>query len=120
MRRKFWFMEREVKKLLFDISVSAKNINDFLGEKKYYEEYKNNTLVRRAIERELEIIGEAINRLLKIKPDIEIKVARKIVNFRNRISHGYDSIDDETVWGIIINHLPILQQDVESLLNEDK
>jgi uncharacterized protein with HEPN domain len=113
-------MEREVKKLLFDISVSVKNINEFLGEKKYYEEYKKNTLVRRAIERELEIIGEAIHRLLKINPDIEITTARKIVNFRNRISHGYDSVDDETVWGIIINHLPLLQKEVESLLKDDK
>src|ERR1035437_7997712 len=79
-------MEREVKKLLFDILESTRNIDTFLGEKKYYEEYKNNTLVRRAIERELEIIGEAIHRLLKINPDIDIKKARKIVNFRNRIS----------------------------------
>jgi uncharacterized protein with HEPN domain len=111
-------MEREVKKLLFDILESTRNIDTFLGEKKYYEEYKNNTLVRRAIERELEIIGEAIHRLLKINPDIDIKKARKIVNFRNRISHGYDSVDDETVWGIIINHLPDLQKEAEALLND--
>jgi len=75
-------------------------------------------LVRRAVERELEIIGEAMKRLLEIDPDVKISEKRNIVNFRNRISHSYDSIDEETVWGIIINHLPKLKTEVDNLLNE--
>ncbi len=75
-------------------------------------------MVRRAVERELEIIGEAMKRLLEIDPDVKISEKRNIVNFRNRISHSYDSIDEETVWGIIINHLPKLKTEVDNLLNE--
>jgi uncharacterized protein with HEPN domain len=59
--------------------------------------YQKNLTVKRAIERELEIIGEAINRILKEKPDFKIQNARKIVDLRNFIIHGYDSIDDETI-----------------------
>ena len=111
-------MKREVKKLLFDISVSIQEIGNYLGEKKIFGEYTNNKLIRRAVERELEIIGEAMKRLLEIEPDVNITEKRNIVNFRNRISHAYDSIDDETVWGIIINHLPKLKIEVDNLLNE--
>jgi len=112
-------MERKIKKLLLDILISVKEIDNYLGAKKFYAEYKKNKLIRRAIEREMEIIGEAMNRLLQLKPDINITEARHIVNFRNRISHGYDSIDDETVWSIIINHLPNLKSEAETLLNEN-
>jgi uncharacterized protein with HEPN domain len=112
-------MKREVNKLLFDISVSVNEIGTYLGEKKIFSEYKKNKLVRRAVERELEIIGEAMKRLLEIEPEIKITDKRKIVSFRNRISHGYDSIDEETVWGIIINYLPVLQIEVDNLLDEN-
>ena len=59
-----------------------------------------------------------MKRLLEIDPDVKISEKRNIVNFRNRISHSYDSIDEETVWGIIINHLPKLKTEVDNLLNE--
>jgi uncharacterized protein with HEPN domain len=56
----------------------------------------------------LEIISEAVNRILKIEPDLKLSNSRKIVNAPNRIIHGYDTITVEVIWGIIINHLPLL------------
>jgi uncharacterized protein with HEPN domain len=72
---------------------------------------------KRAVERNIEIIGEAMNRILKENSEIEISNSRKIVAVRNRIIHGYDSVSDDLVWGIIINQLPILKVEVEQLLS---
>jgi uncharacterized protein with HEPN domain len=63
-------------------------------------------------------LGEAMSRILKEYNEIEISNSRKIVDVRNRIIHGYDSVSDEVIWGIIIRNLPILQKEVEILLNE--
>ena len=109
-------MERQLNKLLHDIHESIFSIDNFIGEKKIFQEYQTNKMVKRAVERELEIIGEAMNRLLSIEPNISITDPRRIVNFRNRIAHGYDSVDDSMVWGIIINHLPKLKSEVNLLL----
>ena len=67
---------------------------------------------KRAFERNIEIIGEAMSRLLKENPLIEISNSRKIVDARNKIIHGYDEISDDVIWGIVINHLPLLKQEV--------
>ena len=74
--------------------------------------------MRRSIERELEIIGEAVSKILRIDPDIAINNARKIVSLRNQVIHSYDDVDNETAWGIIINHLPKLKENVDKLLEE--
>jgi len=66
----------------------------------------------------LEIIGEAMNRILKEDPDFLIEDARRIVGLRNQIIHGYDSISDENIWGVVINHLPNLKTEVENLIKE--
>jgi len=68
------------------------------------------------VERELEIIGEAINRILKIDETIVISNARQIVNLRNKIIHAYDNIDDALIWSIIVNHLPELHKEVNAIL----
>jgi uncharacterized protein with HEPN domain len=72
--------------------------------------------LRRSVERELEIIGEAMNRILKVDPAFEVSNARKIVDLRNRVIHAYDSINDGIIWGIVINHLPPLKVEIEKLL----
>lgn len=64
------------------------------------------------------IIGEAMNRLLKLQPDLAISHARKIANTRNYVIHGYDSLRNEILWAIVINDLPILLQEVEQLLSQ--
>ena len=69
-----------------------------------------------ALVRLIEIIGEALNRILKVSPDIAISDSRKIVDTRNRIIHGYDSITPDILWLIIKRSLPILRNEVSELL----
>lgn len=75
-------------------------------------------MLRRAIERELEIIGEAMNRIEKLDSTIEISGKRQIISMRNRVIHGYDKIDNEIIWGTIIRHLPTLKTEVMKLLEK--
>ncbi len=105
-------------KLLFDILESVKNIEEYLGEKRIFEEYDSNPMLQDAVERNLEIIGEAVNKILIIKPDIEISNSRRIVDVRNKIIHGYDEIENTQIWEIIIKHLPTLKKEVENLLGK--
>lgn len=83
-----------------------------------FEIYQNDLRTKRAVERNIEIIGEAMSRILKENSEIEISNSRKIVDVRNRIIHGYDSVSDGVIWGILIRNLPVLQNEVEILLNE--
>jgi uncharacterized protein with HEPN domain len=111
-------MPHRIEKYLYDIKESIDSIEEYLGDKRDFFEYQKNKLLRRGIERELEIIGEAINRILKINPDIEISEARRIVDLRNWVIHGYDKVDDVIIWGIISRDIPKLKEQVERLLEE--
>ncbi len=112
-------MDIEIKTWLFDILNSVNEIESyFIGKPKLFSEYQNDLKTKRAIERNIEIIGEAMNRILLKNQAIELTNSRKIVDTRNRIIHGYDSISDDMIWSIVINHLPILKKEVEILLNE--
>ncbi len=62
--------------------------------------------------------GEATNRILKVHPDIAITNACKIVDARNYIIHGYDSLSPDILWSIVVNHLPLWEEEIEGLLNE--
>jgi len=75
-----------------------------------------NKMLRRAVEREFEIIGEAMSRIEKLDSTIEISSKRQIISMRNRVIHGYDKIDNEIVWGTIIRHLPNLKTEIDNLL----
>jgi len=106
-------------KLLYDVKLAIEDIESyFQAESKTYENYKKNSLLKRAIERNLEIIGEAINRILKEDPLFPIENALRIVGLRNQIIHGYDSVSDENIWGIVTVHLPKLKADIDSMINE--
>jgi len=109
---------RHQKKLLSDVLQAIEEIELFLGEKRNFDSYTNDLLVKKAVERELEIIGEAMSRLLHLKEDIRISDTRKVVNLRNRIIHGYDRVVDEVIWGVLTRHLAKLKKEVETLLNE--
>ena len=109
-------MQLEIQKYLYDIQLSINSINEYLGEKRDFTTYQNNKLLRRGIERELEIIGEAANRIFKIDPAINIDNVRKIIDLRNWVIHGYDKIDDVIIWGIISRQLPLLKNQVDELL----
>lgn len=95
-------------------------INEFLPEKKDFAQFQNDTKTKRAIERNIEIIGEAVNRILKADPKFPITNARKIVDTRNRISHGYDSVSDDIIWTIVIREIPKLHIEVSRLLKAQK
>jgi uncharacterized protein with HEPN domain len=111
-------MNERVLKCLYDIKSAIEEIDSFLESKPAdFENYKNDTLLKRAIERNLEIIGEAINRILREDPDFQIENAKRIVGLRNQIIHGYDAVSDESIWGIIVNHLPPLRKEIEKLIN---
>lgn len=112
-------MQLEIKKILYDINESIDSINQYLKDKRDFSIYQNDKLLRRGIEQELEIIGEAINRLLKIDPTLKIDNARKIVDLGNWVIHGYDKIDDVVIWGIVSKQIPLLKKQVEELLSSD-
>jgi len=112
-------MKREIKKYLFDIKTSIDSIFDYLGETKDFFEYQENKLLRRGIEREIEIIGEATNKILKLDSTVRIENARQIVDTRNWVIHGYDKVDDVVIWGIVSNHLPKLKIEIEDLLDKE-
>jgi uncharacterized protein with HEPN domain len=111
-------MDEEIKKYLFDIKTSIESIHEYLGDKKDFDWFCAQKVVRRAVEREFEIIGEALNRILKIENTISITNARKIVNLRNYIIHAYDNVVNEILWGIIIKHIPVLEVEVTNLLTK--
>ena len=109
-------MKLEIRKFLYDIKESIESIENFLGEKRDFNIYMADKMLRRAIEREFEIIGEAMNRIEKIDSTIDISSKKQIINMRNRVIHGYDKIDNEVIWGTIVRHLPKLKQEIEILL----
>ena len=112
-------MNEKVLKCLYDIKLAIEETDSFFtNRKKSYELYKEDILLRRAIERNLEIIGEAMSRILKEDPEFQIENARRIIGLRNQIIHGYDSISDENIWGILVTHLPKLKSEIENKIKE--
>lgn len=108
-------MDNRIKQYLFDIEQSIEDIELFMRAVNSFEEYEKDKLVKRAVEREIEIIGEAMNRILKIDESIKISNALQIVRTRNRIIHGYDDVDDVVIYGIVKKHLPVLKQEISEL-----
>lgn len=112
-------MDIEIKAWLFDILNAIMEIDVFFADiPKEFSSYQNDIRTKRAVERNIEIIGEALSRIIAKDATIEITHARKIVDTRNRIIHGYDSVSDEIIWGIVMKHLPILQKEVQALSGE--
>ena len=109
-------MEKEIKVWLTDIKQAISEINQFVPDKKIFHIFQKDIMAKRAIERNIEIIGEAMNRILNQNPNIEITNSRKIVDTRNRISHGYDSVSDDIIWAIVIRDIPKLQIEIDDLL----
>lgn len=113
-------MERAIKKSLEDILTVINEIESFFedGEKRF-DVYMASACLRRAIQMDISIIGEATNRILKLNPAIEISSSKRIVSARNYMIHGYDSLNHEIIWGIVVKHIPILKKEVERLLEAD-
>lgn len=88
--------------------VKSKASNDFTV-------FKSDIILQRAIERDLEIIGEAVRHILEIEPSIKITSAKNIIGLRNIIVHAYDSVEPEMIWGIIQNNIPKLSDELVGL-----
>lgn len=112
-------MRPEAKKLLEDIRRAAELISSFV-QGKGFEDYAADPMLRSAVERQFEIIGEALNRLSRTDQATaeHITYTSRIIAFRNILIHGYDLVDYEVVWDVIETHLPVLQEEVQSLLAE--
>ena len=112
-------MDDVINKHLHDILDAVNEVESFFGDRpKYFEEFCDDLCLRRAVERDIEIIGEAMSRILKVDRDIAITNSRKIVDARNYIIHGYDSLSADILWSIVINHLPKLKEEVRTLLEQ--
>jgi uncharacterized protein with HEPN domain len=106
----------EIQIWLEDIKQAIDEVEGFLPEKRVFSEFKKDLKTRKAIERNIEIIGEAVNRILNVNTAIKITNARKIVDTRNRIIHGYDTVSEDIIWAIVLNDLPKLRQEVIALM----
>jgi uncharacterized protein with HEPN domain len=109
-------MQHEAEKYLFDILSAARDILEFVGNMSF-DEYHANKLVKAAVERKFEIIGEALNRISRHSPATAdaIQDYAKIIAFRNIVIHGYDVVSDPIVWDVVQNKLPLLIADVEQI-----
>ena len=111
----------EARKYLFDIKQACGLLLQFT-DGRTFDDYEKDPLLRSAVERQFEIIGEALGRALQVEPDLadEVTDSGRIIAFRNRLIHGYASISDAVVWGVIESNLPTLHREVEALLGEDE
>jgi len=108
-------MDKEVNVWLADIEQAILEINQFLPDQEDFDAFQKDLKTKRAIERNIEIIGEAMNRILKAIPDFPISTARKIIDTRNRIIHGYDDVSDQIIWTIVVEYLSELQREIENI-----
>lgn len=114
-------MDERILKWIFDIKIAIEEIDSyFKDQEKDFFKYRENIMLKRAIERNLEIIGEAMNRILKRDSSFESKIsnAKAIISLRNQVIHAYDNISDENIWSILINYLPRLKLEVNQLIDK--
>ena len=111
-------MNDDTRKNLIDILQAAEEIQDFICGMDF-KEYQNNLVTKRAVERDFEIIGEALNRIKLADDKVleNISEHHRIIGFRNILIHGYDIVDESIVWQATVNHLPILVKEIKELLD---
>lgn len=116
-------MDERILKWLFDIKLAIEEIDTYFEKtNKNFYEYQQNIMLKRAVERDLEIIGEAVNRIITRDDNYSnhISNAKVIIGLRNQVIHAYDNISDENIWSVLINPLPKLKDDVAKLILENK
>lgn len=108
-------MTEKSKKYISDILRSIDLIEKFTIDVVDFNQYQIDLKTQSAVERQLVIIGESLNKLKKVNENLTIENAKQIIGFRNRLVHAYDSIDNSIVWAIINRHLQKLKIEIESL-----
>lgn len=112
-------MDEYIEVYLYDIKRAIEEMEGyFYGYPMRYDIFEKDYLRRSAVERKAEIMGEAINRILKIQRDFPIPNSRAIIDTRNRIIHGYDSVKPEFLWSLVVRHIPELKKDIERIIAE--
>jgi uncharacterized protein with HEPN domain len=110
-------MTEKSKKYLSDVLMAIYLIREFTIDITDFNIYDKDRKTQSAVERQLVIIGEALNKLRQIESEIIIENDKQIIGFRNRLVHAYDSIDNSIVWAIINRHLENLKTEIENLQN---
>jgi len=107
----------DIRKYLFDITEACELLVQFTAGKSF-PDYAVDPMLRSAVERQFEVIGEALGQALRLDPSLSSRINNtgRIIAFRNRLIHGYASIANEVVWGILESNLPALQKEVAALL----
>ncbi len=109
-------MDVKLQAWLHDILDSIEAIESYMPATITIREYQASRMMRKAVEREFETIGECVKKILQFNAQIDIRNGEQIRAFRNRLAHEYDPIADEIIWGIVKKHLPTLKIDVLRLL----
>ena len=110
-------VDEYIEKHLIDVLNATIEVESYFADApKLFQNFQKDMLRQRAVERNVEIMGEAINRILKVDPNFELPNAKAIISTRNRVIHGYDSVTTEFLWSLIIRHIPALKKDVENIL----
>ncbi len=115
-------MDERILKWLYDVKIAIEEIDSFFeGQERNLFKYKNSLILKRAVERNLEIIGEALNRIRQRDPEFlnNISEAKSIIGLRNHVIHSYDNISDESIWSILTIHLPKLNREINNLIGKN-
>ena len=111
-------MDRTIKKYLHDILLAIEEIEFFLTQRpRQYQVYLDDLMFKRAIERNVSIIGEAMSKILQLDANIAITNAKNIKGTHNYVAHAYDTLEPHIIWNIVINDIPKLKDEVTQLLN---
>ena len=111
-------MTKKGKKYLSDILIAIELIEQFTEGVNEFSKYQADSKTKSAVERQLSILGEAVNNYRKLEEQFELTNTRQIVSFRNRIIHSYDNIDDTIIWTVLQKHLPKLKEEAENGLKK--
>lgn len=112
-------MKDNVRTWLVDMLMAIEEMDHFIEDGATFDDFSSDIKTKRAVERNIEIIGEAANRIIKEEPEIDIDHIHQIIGTRNRIVHGYDAVSYEILWSIMQTYLPDLKEQLTKLLQEE-
>jgi uncharacterized protein with HEPN domain len=112
-------MNEDLRKYLWDIYQAIVRLEKATAEPLDIEQFSRNEVLINAVERNFEIIGEALKRALQIEPGLVVTDTRKIIGLRNILSHNYDEVEPVNLWGTVKKNVPVLKSEVEAILKKD-